>query len=72
MDGGLEYLKSLGDSEFDVESFEKAAGVGIEVYFFLISSVSSVQVTEAEIQKGVEEVIQAEKERLLEERCENE
>ena len=31
LDGGLDYLKSLGDAEFDMESFEKAAGVGVEV-----------------------------------------
>ena len=31
LDGGLDYLKSLGDAEFDRESFEKAAGVGVEV-----------------------------------------
>ena len=31
LDGGLEYLRSLGDAEFDTENFEKAAGVGIAV-----------------------------------------
>jgi len=31
LDGGLEYLKGLGDAEFVAEEFEKSSGVGVEV-----------------------------------------
>lgn len=56
LDGALEFLGKLGSEALDRAAFEEAAGVGVEV-------------TPEQLRAAVAEVIEAHRERLLEERC---